>query len=362
MSKRRIIFNTSGSERKKLEAIAKSKTAEQRMAMRCKIILMTEEGKTLDEIAEKLDISRVTANNWRRRYLLKGVEGLKDVPRSGRPWKFDSVERLKVITHSCQKSKDIDSWSSRDIALTLEEKDLKISKSTVHRILSNANLKPNRVEKWLASKEHEFKEKSVQVVGLYINLPGNALVISVDEKPAGTYHTGGQIAGGTNIQSLEAKAAENPQKALSPEKYAKCGTQALIASFVLQSEEAVGKTYSKNNKYEFLDFLQEISDKYPDQESYFIMDDFRNHETKEVAEWVRKQRGRIKFHFTPTHASWLNHIELWFSILARKFHKHNIFESVEDMVSNLMAFIENYNKNSKPFKWTYGGDAFKTIV
>ena len=145
MSKRRITFNLTNSEKRQLETTVKSRTAEQRMVVRCKIVLMTEEGKTLNEIAEKLDISRVTANNWRRRYSLNRMEGLKDIHRSGRPWSFDSKERLRVIASSLQNTKDAAYLSSRGLAAKLKKEDLNISKSTVHRIL--ANVKSCKVER-----------------------------------------------------------------------------------------------------------------------------------------------------------------------------------------------------------------------
>jgi transposase len=149
----------------------------------------------------------------------------------------------------------------------------------------------------------------------------------------------------------------------SPEKmefeYVRHGTQALIASFVVQSGEVFGKTYDRHTRYEFLDFMQDVAEKHPDKNLYFIMDNFRTHKTKEVMEWVESQEGRIHFHFTPTHASWLNQIELWFSILARKFLKRNIFDSVDDMVKKLMSYIEEYNRNAKPFRWTYAGEPLK---
>lgn len=138
VSKRRITFNLTDLEKKQLETTVKSRTAEQRMVVRCKIILMTEEGRTLSEIAGKLDISRTTANHWRHRYSLSRMEGLKDIHRSGRPWSFSSKERLKVITSSLQNSKDAAHLSSRGLAAKLKKEDLNISKSTVHRILANA--------------------------------------------------------------------------------------------------------------------------------------------------------------------------------------------------------------------------------
>jgi len=144
VSKKRVTINLSDAEKKQLRSIVKSRTAEQRMVTRCKIILMTEEGKTLDEISKKLDISRVTANNWRHRYLPRRMEGLKDEPRSGRPWTFGRKDRLKVIARSFKKTKDntVTRLSNRKLASTLEKENIKISKSTVQRILSNADLKP----------------------------------------------------------------------------------------------------------------------------------------------------------------------------------------------------------------------------
>lgn len=349
MSRKKLALNLSLEEKRDLAAIIKAKTSEQRMVERCRIIIMTDEGKTLDDISSALDISRATVNLWRQKFQMKRMEGLKDEQRPGRPRSFTSEDRLRVIARACQKPENVTQWSTRDLADALKGENLEISKSTVNRILLETDLKPHKVEMWLTSKDPEFDEKCAQVVGLYMNPPENALVISVDEK--------------TGMQALGKKIPSKPMKPGSPEKvefeYIRHGTQALIASFVVQSGEVFGKTYDKHTRYEFLDFMQEVAAKYPDKDLYFIMDNFRTHKTKEVMEWVEKQGGRIHFHFTPTHASWLNQIELWFSILARKFLKRNIFISVDDMVRKLMAYIEEYNQNAKPFRWTYAGEPLK---
>lgn len=329
MSKKRITFNLSNPEMEQLESIVRSKTAEQRMVTRSKIILMTEEGKTLDEISGKLDISRVTANHWRRRYLLRRMEGLKDEPRSGRPWTFSSEDRLKVIAHSFKNAKDATPFSNRKLASTLERENLKISKSTVQRILSNTGLKPHRIEKWLTSKEPEFESKITQVVGLYMNPPENAFVICADKE--------------TNLQESGKKTSGKPMKS---------GTQALIASLIFDSEKNTKKGDFKHQGYEFLDFLKEIIHKHPNQELYFIMDNInKSLKTKKITEWGGKQGGHIKFHFAPTHESWLNQIGFCFTLFARKFPKRNIFDSVDDMAGKITMLLENFNKNTGSFKW-----------
>lgn len=349
MSRKKLTLNLGLEEKKDLTAIIRAKTSEQRMVERCRIILMTDDGKTLDEIAGALDISRATVNLWRQKFLTKRMEGLKDKQRPGRPRNFTSEERLKVIARACQKPENTTRWSTRDLAEALKKENLDISKSTVNRILLEIDLKPHKFDMWVTSRDPEFDEKCARIVGLYMNPPENALVISVDEK--------------TGMQALGKKIPNKPMKPGYPEKtefeYVRHGTQALIASFVVQSGEVFGKTYDRHTRYEFLDFMQDVTAKYPDKDLYFIMDNFRTHKTKEVMEWVEKQNGRIHFHFTPTHASWLNQIELWFSILARKFLKRNIFDSVNDMVKKLMAYIEEYNQNAKPFRWTYAGEPLK---
>ncbi len=349
MSRKKLSLNLSAEEKKALTSVVKAKTSQKRMVDRCRIILLTEDGFSLDDIAATLNTSRATVNLWRQKFLERRLEGLKDERRSGRPRNFRSDERLKVIARACQKPDNITQWSTRDLAAALKKENIQISKSTVNRILMETDLKPHKIEMWLTSKDPEFDEKCAQVVGLYMNPPENALVISVDEK--------------TGMQAIGRKIPNKPMKPGHTEKmefeYVRHGTQALIASFVVQSGEVFGKTYNRHTRYEFLDFMQDVAAKYPDKNLYFIMDNFRTHKTKEVMEWVESQRDRIHFHFTPTHASWLNQIELWFSILARKFLKRNIFDSVDDMVRKLMAYIEEYNQNAKPFRWTYAGEPLK---
>lgn len=135
---------------------------------------MTDEGKTLDDIADTLDVSRATVNFWRQKFLRKRLEGLKDEQRNGRPRSFKSEDRLKVIAKACQKPQNVTQWSTRDLAKALNKENLPISKSTGNRILLETDLKPHKIEKWVTSKDTEFDKKCAKVVGLYMNSPENA--------------------------------------------------------------------------------------------------------------------------------------------------------------------------------------------
>ena len=337
-------------ERANLEKRVRKGTEEQRMIPRLKIVLLASRGLETREIAERLGISQKTVCKWRGRYVQKGLDGLRDNQRSGKPWKFSAEERLSVITTACKPPKTTTHWSVRDLQKEVSKKiSRSISYVTIYRILKSIDLKPHQYEMWLNSQDPEFEAKQAEIVGLYMNPPENALVLSVDEK--------------TGMQALGRKYPNKPMIPGYPEKveshYVRYGTKSLIAALAVHKGEVIGKCYDHHRHEEFIDFLGEIERTYPDKELHLIVDNLSVHKHKDVKKWLAKRKGKIKFHFTPTHASWLNQIELWFSILSRKVLKRGIFSSREDLVETVMKFIKEYSQEAKPFKWTYTGDPLK---
>jgi len=337
-------------EREALNKIVRTHRSEQRMAQRARIILMASEGLQNQRIAEQLSVSFGVVSKWRSRFAESRLDGLADHERPGTPRRYGHDERLAVIRASCRRPAVESHWSIRDVTRTLSnEYGLKMSHMTVHRILSQIDLKPHQCQSWLESQDPEFEAKQAQIVGLYLNPPDNALVICVDEK--------------TGIQALGRPMPAKPMAPGKPERqdahYVRHGTQSLIAALLAHEGKVYGACADRHRSLEFVSFVNSLVDAFPDKDLYFILDNLSSHKSKVVREWAETKGGRVHFAYTPTRASWLNQIELWFSILTRKVLKRGVFDSKEDLVKTIMAFIERHNETAKPFAWTYKGDPLK---
>jgi len=340
----------SENERETFEKLIRKGTSEQRSVLRTKIILLANEGKESKNIARELGISEQIVSKWRGRFQREREEGLVDQPRPGKPQKFDHGVRLKVIEVACRRPEKITHWSTRELAKKVnEELTLDMSHMTVKRILSSCDLKPHQVKMWVTSQDPDFQVKMMDIVGLHLDPPENALVLSVDEK--------------TSIQALGRNHPPQPMGSGRPERidheYVRHGTKSLIAALLVHKGEVLGKCYDRHRHQEFLDFLKTIETHFPDKELHLIVDNLSVHKHHEVKDYLKERENRMFLHFTPTHASWLNQIELWFSILSRKLIKRGIFNSKKELVESIMSFIGQYNKEAKPFRWTYAGEPLR---
>jgi len=313
-----------------LQTIARSTKAERRQVERARIILQWHEGKTYAETKMLLGVTEVAINKWRKRFKEKGMEGLIDAPRSGKPPVFTAAQKTNVIKlATSQPGKGYTSWSQRRIA-----KETGMSQSKVHQILSGADLKPHKVEYWCGkSTDPEFESKMINIVGLYMNPPENALVLSVDEK--------------TQIQALDRTQPILPLKEKAPKRltatYKRNGTVSLIAALAVHKGDITATTVDKNNAENFLSFLKGLYRKYPKKHLHIIADNLTVHKHKIVTEWINSKK-RITMHFTPTYSSWLNQIEIWFNILTRDVLKGGVWKSRKQLVNQLMEYVETYNK------------------
>lgn len=303
-------------QKETLRAIVTRHTSEQREVVRAKIILLADQEKENQQIAKKVGLTQEIVGKWRKRFSQQGIEGLKNAERPGKPKKFDHEVRLKVIEIACRRPERVTHWSTRELAKKVnEELSVDISHMSVQRILSFADLKPHQVKMWVNSQDPDFEAKMVDIIGLYLNPPENALVLSVDEK--------------TSIQALGRKHPPQPMKPGKPERvdheYVRHGTKSLIATLLVHKGDVMGKYYDRHRHQEFLDFPKEVETNFPDKELHLIVDNLSLHKHKKVKDYLEQRKDRIFFHFTPTHASWLNQIELWFSILSRKVLKRGIF-------------------------------------
>lgn len=329
-----------------LQTIARSTKAERRQVERAKIILQWYEGKSFAQTRDSLGVSEVIINKWRKRFSKGGMGGLIDAPRSGKPPMFTAVQNANVIKIATKNPpRGYTSWSQRRIA-----KEAGMSQSKVHQILSQADLKPHKVQYWCGkSTDPEFESKMTNIVGLYMDPPENAVVISVDEK--------------TQIQALDRTQPVLNLREKAPKRltatYKRNGTVGLIAALAVHKGDITASTIDKNNAENFLAFLKRLYRKYPKKHLHVIADNLSIHKHKSVTEWIESKK-RITMHFTPTYSSWLNQIEIWFNILTKDVLKGGVWKSKKQLVDQLMDYIEVYNKErAKPFSWTYTGKPLK---
>ncbi len=330
-------------QKQELLTMSRSRKLEKRYVERAEIILYSEQGMRLDEIVQKTGLSRPVVNKWRQRFRENGIPGLKDAARSGKPKIITPEQKALVIEKACTKPKGgYTNWSQGRIA-----EEVGISQSKVFQILKQADLKPHKIEYWCGKpRDPEFEQKMINIVGLYLSPPDNAIVICVDEK--------------TQIQALDRTQPELPLRSGNPRRqtatYKRNGTVSLIAALAVHSGEVTAKTMKSNTAENFLKFLKSIDRKYRNKKLHVIADNLSIHKHKDVKEWLSGKR-KIQLHFTPTYSSWLNQVEIWFNILTKDVVKGGIWQSSEQLAKQLMEYVETYNTTrAKPFKWTYTGE------
>lgn len=332
------------SERTELERLAGHPTGENRLAQRARIVLLAAEGRTNEEIADIVDVTPKTVSKWRRRWTEDRFDGLEDRDRTGRPREITSEDKLTILKTATQPPDGTSHWSLRDLQQELEG-EVNLSLGRLHQLLDDLDLKPHRIEYWLNSTDPDFEEKQANIVGMYLDPPENALVISVDEK--------------TQIQTNTPLHPDKPMRPGTPQRrefqYERKGTQNLFAALVVHSGRVIGEVKDRKRSKEFVEFLGTLAGEFPEKELHIIADNLSTHSTNRVDEWLA-DHDRVTIHFTPTHASWLNQIELWFSILQRKVLDRGFFESRQEKAEAMIQFIEQYNEDAEPFEWTYSGD------
>jgi putative transposase len=340
---KRISIILAPEEERTLTMWANAGKTEQRMVQRAKAILLSAKGYRLPEISLRSDLSRQNCSRWRERFLKERVEGLKDEERSGRPRVIPPEKRLAVTKLACARPKDGSSqWTMTSLAQATG-----LGRTTIHRILTEGRLKPHKVEYWCGkSPDPEFEEKQAAIVGLYLDPPDNAVVLCVDEK--------------SQLQALDRTQPELPLRPGNARRqtatYKRNGTTCLLAAFAVHSGEVTGRCVDRNDHTTFLNFLKHLYRLYPHRHLHVIVDNLSLHKHAKVIEWAKHRRG-LTLHFTPTYASWLNQVELWFNIFARDVVRGGIWKSKKEMVDQIMLYIKTHNtKRKHPFKWTYRGN------
>lgn len=327
----------SSDERQELERREKSKVLPLKVVLRAKIILMASKGKTNKAIARILNVSRPTVIHWRNSFIKNGLDGLEDAPKPGRPPMLSEDNIKDIITSTMIKPKNETHWSTRMMA-----KEKGISHMTVQRIWKKAHLQPHRTKTFKYSNDPELVPKTIDIIGLYLNPPDNALVLSVDEK--------------SQIQALDHTQPLLPLRPGQVERhthdYVRHGTTCLFAALEITSGKVIAECHPKHRHQEFLKFLKLIDKQTTsEKEVHLIIDNYSTHKHPKVKKWL-KRHSQFHFHFTPTGASWLNQIEIWFGLLTTRRIRRGTFKSVKQLINAIEQYIQSNNKNPKPFVWT----------
>lgn len=326
-------------ERTALESWVRSGTTQQRHVFRARIVLMADDGLTNVAIAEELATRPTTVGKWRSRFAEQGMEGLLDAPRSGRTPEYDDETQQRILALLDQPPPEgYATWNGRLVAEALGD----VSADHVWRVLRRRGISLQRRRSFCVSTDPEFVPKAAAIVGLYLAPPENAVVLCVDEKPS--------------IQALERaqgwlKLPDGRALTGFSHEYKRHGTTTLFAALDIVTGLVKGGHYQRRRRREFLDFMNElIADYDDDTEIHVILDNLNTHKPKDDR-WLRRHPN-VHLHFTPTHASWLNQVEIWFSILSRSALKGASFASPRQVRQAIDRFIEAYNENAAPFEWT----------
>jgi transposase len=330
-------INLANEEKQQLETLVRATTTEQRLVQRARIILEGATGMTTKNIARLLALRTATVSKWRNRFSEKRIEGLSDAPRKGRRQRYDKVTEKRILTKLDELPPEgYAKWSGKLLARSLGD----VSDDQVWRTLRVHGIHLQRRHSWCVSTDPEFSQKAADIVGLYLEPPENALVLCVDEKPS--------------IQALERaqgwlRLPDGRAVQGFSHEYKRHGTTTLFAALDVATGMVQTGHYLRRRRREFLDFMNEVVAEKPDQEIHVILDNLNTHKPKEDR-WLARHPN-IHFHFTPTHASWLNQVECWFSILWRQALDGANFTSAHQVRQAIDKYVTAYNPGATPFEW-----------
>ena len=329
-------------ETRELGLWAAGQKIERRLAQRAEVILAAAAGRSVAAASAASGLSPQACSKWRRRFAAARLEGLRDQPRAGRPPTIAPAIRLAVLERATETPPaGRTRWTQRQLARVVG-----ISPASINRVLNAGDLKPHKTEYWCGrSPDPEFAAKQAAIVGLYLDPPSGALVLSVDEK--------------SQIQALDRTQPELPLRPGRPRRltatYKRHGTTCLLAALSIATGTVEARCLDRATHQEFLAFLKHLYRRHPGRELHIILDNLSVHKHATVLAWAARRR-RLQLHFTPTYASWLNQIEIWFGILTKAVVKHGVWRSKAQLVAQIMAYIDDYNATkAHPFQWTYAG-------
>jgi len=367
-----------------LRRLARAPSTPQALAFRARLILRCAHAPSPSntEVAADLECDADTVSKWRRRFRTHRLDGLYDLPRSGRPAAFSPEDKHKVLVLATTPPADVgvptSHWSLDDLAFqVLKDAHYRdMSRSTIQRILADADLQPHRCRYWLKRHDPDFEAKALGICGLYLKALAlhaqGELVVSVDEK--------------TSIQALErlhatltARPGQIERRAF---EYVRHGTRCLIGTLVVPTGQVLGSVTARRGKWDLVRHVRDVVEAFPHTKRFhWVMDNLNTHWTLELCRylafesgcWAKGQERRLRtgkqrrafltagcgrhvVHFTPKHGSWLNQIEIWFGVLSRRVLRRGDCTSVEDLTRKILAYIAYHNTHfAHPYEWTYTG-------
>jgi transposase/DNA-binding CsgD family transcriptional regulator len=332
-------------QKQQLEALARAGSTPQKIARKCRVILLASQGVSNYSIARQTDLSRPTVLATRAAFAQHGVESIcRPAKRKrSRPTLTPELEQKILDTTLKTRPPDGTHWSVRILA-----RQLGVSRAMVHRVWQRHDVQPHRVEKFKLSNDPHFEEKVRDVVGLYLNPPDRALVLCVDEK--------------SQIQALDRTAPILPLRPGLPERqthdYKRYGTTTLFAAFNILNGKVIGNCLPRHRGKEFLRFLRQLEKEVPSEvEIHLILDNYSTHKSAEVQAWLKpKKRQRFHFHFTPTSSSWLNQVERWFGLITERMIRRGTFRSVQELEAAIYQWLARWNENPHAFTWRASAD------
>jgi len=321
-----------------LQKIISVQKSEQRLVRRARMVLMCAEGRQIKDIANELGERPNTVITWRNRFIGQGLKGLNDLKRSGKPKAYGDDFRNLVLNKLTEKPPNgLANWDGATLAIALN-----VSDDAVWRLLRKEGIQMARQRTWCVSADPEFTAKALEIVALYLNPPENGIVVSVDEKPSmqALSRTTGYVKtrNGKIVTAIKSTYRRN-------------GTQNLFAALEVATGVIHGKTTKYKKRVDFIAFMDELLKELPQGESveyHVILDNYCIH--KKNDEWLSKHKN-VFFHFTPTSASWLNQVEIWFNIMTRKVIRGASFDSTGQLCEAIEKYITAYNESAEPFVW-----------
>src|SRR5580700_9891805 len=334
------------SQKLELDALLRNGNTSQRVALRCRLLLLASQGVANHSIAAQLGVSRPTVLALRAAFAKDGMSAVTGIRRRKRTAKVLTPELERKILDATLKTRPGDGsthWSVRMLAA-----QLRVSRTIVHRVWQRHDVQPHRVEKFKLSGDPRFEEKVRDIVGLYLNPPDRALVLCVDET--------------SQIQALDRTAPILPLRPGLPERqthdYKRNGTTTLFAAFNILNGKVIGTCQDRHRSREFIKFLNQLEKELPaDQQVHLIMDNYCTHKSAEVQRWLKPaKRSRFHFHFTPTSSSWLNQVERFFALITGRMIRRGTFHSTEELEKAIYHWLGTWNGDPTPFVWKASAD------
>lgn len=338
MSRQAATVTVTAEARKVLEGWVRGTTTEQRLVQRARIILAAAEGQSTEAIARALRVRPATVSKWRGRFARKGVRALQDAARRGAPTRYDIHTTYQILDKLDEPPpRGHATWTGGLLAQALGD----VSKHQVWRVLRTQRIHLRRRRSWCISTDPQFAAKAADIVGLYLNPPENAVVLSVDEKP--------------HIQALERaqgylRLPDGRAVTGFSHEYKRHGTTTLFAALNVLTGMVFATHTRRRRRREFLEFMNAVVACYPGRTLHVVLDNLNTHKPKHDR-WLLRH-PQVHFYYTPTHASWLNQVECWFSILSRQALQGASFTSPGEVRAAIDCFIDAYNDRAVPFEWT----------